>query len=513
MTVAELLSAPAARPSASSNPKREIRDLLWLLLATGGDSRIWPDPVTRRNRYGTKTEPAPGEIAFSSTTANPISEEGYAAAQRALDRQSARHATARLEYEEWFDGIRARLLDFFGSPGSEAILAASGTDAEILAVAVASALSERPLTNILTGPEEASRGMALAAAGRHFTDTTPSGAQVTPASAIEGISAEPIEAMFAPVRYGAPRDAQSIDSDVEKAVERALGRGRNVLAHVLDTSRTGLSGLTRETARSLMAAAQGRVRIVVDASQLRCSMQQIKRDLDDGFMVIVTGSKFAGGPPFSGALLLPAGMAAELGARAPLGRGLGAYSTALDWPGTLRCKLPEAATLRMNIGLGLRWEAALDGIGRLAAIGDTLQARIADRFASEVIERAARLARLQFHSADAAVSSAPRTIVPLTLLNERGGIAGMADARSLQKALRESGHGPVCHVGQAEALGPRAALCIAASAYTMAGVAARMSNGYCFDRAFQPVARDLDRLFDTWSCIERQFRKQGCPRE
>jgi hypothetical protein len=513
MIAAELHSAPAARLSAASTPKREIRDMLWLLLATGGDSRIWPDPVTRRNRYGTKTEPAPGEIAFASTTANPVSEESYAAAQRALDRQTGRHATARLEYEEWFDGIRARILDFFESPGSEAILAASGTDAEILAVAVASALSERPLTNILTGPEEASRGMALAAAGRHFSNATPSGAQVTPASAIEGISAAPVEAMFAPVRHGAPRDSQSIDSDVERAVERALGRGRNVLAHVLDTSRTGLSGLTREMARSLMGRAQGRVRIVVDASQLRCSLAQIKRDLDDGFMVIVTGSKFAGGPPFSGALLLPAETAAQLAAAAPLGRGLAAYSAALDWPAPLRSRLAEAMTPQMNVGLGLRWEAALDGIGRVAAIGETLRTRIADRFASEVIERAARLARLQFHSADAAVSSGPRTIVPLTALNERGGLASMAEARSIQTALRESELGPVCHVGQPEALGPRTALCVAASAYTMAGVAARMSSGYCFERAFQPVARDLDRLFDKWSCIERQLRKQGCPRE
>ncbi len=55
-----------------------------LLLAAGGDRRIWPDPVTGRNRYGTRTTPATEEITFSSTTASNVSIEGFAAADRAL---------------------------------------------------------------------------------------------------------------------------------------------------------------------------------------------------------------------------------------------------------------------------------------------------------------------------------------------------------------------------------------------------------------------------------------------
>ena len=50
------------------------------LLGTGGDRRIWPDPITRRNRYGTLAAPADNEISFSSTTASNISSEGFLAA-------------------------------------------------------------------------------------------------------------------------------------------------------------------------------------------------------------------------------------------------------------------------------------------------------------------------------------------------------------------------------------------------------------------------------------------------
>ncbi len=106
----------------------------------------------------------------------------------------------------------------------------------------------------------------------------------------------------------------AMDREAAVMVEQELRRGRDVLLHVLDASKTGLMAVTRQTARSLAAAAPGRVRVVIDACQLRSPLAQLQRDLADGFMVTVTGSKFAGGPPFSGALLLPAAIAEEVAA-------------------------------------------------------------------------------------------------------------------------------------------------------------------------------------------------------
>ena len=60
------------------NDGLELR--LRLLLASGGDERIWPDPLTGRSRYGTTIAPAPDETWFSSSTASTISERGYRAA-------------------------------------------------------------------------------------------------------------------------------------------------------------------------------------------------------------------------------------------------------------------------------------------------------------------------------------------------------------------------------------------------------------------------------------------------
>jgi hypothetical protein len=74
-------------------------------------------------------------------------------------------------------------------------------------------------------------------------------------------------------------------------------------------------------------------------------------------MVLVTGSKFFTGPPFAGALLLPPALAARLDARHGLPAGLAQYCSHLDWPEAA----PVAALFagRANLGVALRWEAAL----------------------------------------------------------------------------------------------------------------------------------------------------------
>src|SRR5580704_4587936 len=69
-----------ARAAAPCEPR------LRLLIASGGDDRLWLDPVTRRNRYGVPAAPAPDELWFSSSTASAVSPRGWTAAGEALER-------------------------------------------------------------------------------------------------------------------------------------------------------------------------------------------------------------------------------------------------------------------------------------------------------------------------------------------------------------------------------------------------------------------------------------------
>jgi hypothetical protein len=496
---------PGLRRDGFLNKALKTHASLGFLLAEGGDSRIWLDPITRRNRYGTATTPVLGEISFASTTANTISEAGFAAAGRALARLLAPDPATCLPIDQWFDDIRASITHFLGIPGSEAVLAASGTDAEVLALGLVAGLADGPLTNILIAPEETGSGVPLAAAGCHFANSTALGAPVAVGGAIDGLAANEIEVTTVPIRdaKGAPRAAEAIDDEAAQAVKRELRRGRTVLLHVLDTSKTGLYGPMRKAARTLMASAPGRVRVVVDACQLRCSLTQIKRDLDDGFVVLATGSKFAGGPPFSGVVLLPAALADEIASRASLPRGVADYSAALDWSEALRHRFGRIWRSQANIGLGLRWAAALDGIASMAAMGDNVQTKIAARFAKEVRARTKNLCSIDFRRDEPDFGAS--TIVPLAVRDRYGFPSAFSAAQRMQTALREEGCGPVCHVGQPVNLGKETMLRVAASAYTLAGVAAQMSNGSDIDQAFRPVAKDLDSLFEKWSCVERQL--------
>src|ERR1700693_3681696 len=75
-----------------------------------------------------------------------------------------------------------------------------------------------------------------------------------------------------------------------------------------------------------------RVQIVVDACQMRLGRPRLRKYLDRGYIVIVTGSKFFTGPPFSGALLVPAGFSGAFDAVAGIAPGLREYSSRSDRP-------------------------------------------------------------------------------------------------------------------------------------------------------------------------------------
>jgi hypothetical protein len=483
----------------------DLRVSVSLILASGGDMRIWPDPITGRNRYGTKTSPAPDEISFSSTTASNISVEGFAAASQALQRLFGTGGETAVAPDQWFDEVRDGIANLLGAPGSKVILAASGTDAELLTLGLATALSTRPITNVFIAPDETGNGIPLAAAGRHFSDMTALAQMVAEGQPIEGFAQGHVDVRTVAIRdeTGKPREPHAIDRDVAMTIEQELQRGRDVLLHVLDASKTGLTGVTRQAARDLAAVAPGRVRVVIDACQLRCQLSQLRRDLADGFMVNVTGSKFAAGPAFAGALLLPAGIADEITLRTSLAAGLSDYTAALDWPASLRDQLELSFKSEANIGLGLRWVAALDNITRYASIGEIAQTQIIDHFAAQVRARAIDVEGLALHPDDRNEHFASRSIVPMTVLTKDRAYAPLAEAHRIRLALQDPAEGAVCHVGQAVRVGPRTVLRVSASARDVADVAARMATGQSLEHAFQPIATNLDAFFAKWSKIAR----------
>jgi hypothetical protein len=498
-----LKTPPSSRPTLDPQLFEQV-------LASGGDERIAIDPGTGRNRYGLPRGRACDEAWFSSSTASAISARGYDAALQAY-RSIIATGDAR-SISAWFESLRARLTRLFGIKGSDIVFAASGTELELVALGLARGILRRPLVNLVVAPGETGRGVLLAASGRHFLGSAPFRERVACGALLEGF--ETPETLTATVdirdEAGMP---DIIDDDVIQKVEAGIARGRCVLIHLLDCSKTNRSGLRRATASQLMARYAGQVLVVVDSCQLRCSAEQIKADLRAGFMVMISGSKFAAGPPFAGALLLPPGLVDQM-RDMDLPSGLSAYTAVEDWPVALRERARWQFAVASNIGAGLRWEAALAELTRLFALPIQFRDAVAEAFAdvveAHVLENPA-LALVDLTSADGLRPL--RTIFSVvTEAPEKMPLAPEAIYHALMQPRPDDPlPGPskrIFHVGQPVAIGPRSALRVCLSASHIVDVAETMAKGGTFETAVAPLLADIEALFLKWARVARDLR--GC---
>lgn len=508
-----LLADPAfaSAPGADKDARAAKNPRLDMMLVSGGDERIWLDPVTRRNRYGVPAAPAPDELWFSSSTASAVSPRGYDAARSAMDALSRPGA----DLAGWFDDIRARIVALFGAPGVEVVLTASGTEAGLAALAVAKALLRRPISTIVVAPEETGSGVALAATGAHFAGTAAFEPKVEKGAPLAGWENDDVVMRRVAIRdpSGHPRAAAEIDRAAGLAVAETLRTGRGALLHLLDFSKTGRAGPRRAAARDILASASGRALVLVDASQLRCSFDEIKADLAAGFLVMITGSKFAGGPPFCGALLIPADKAEKLRDIA-LPPGLAAYAAQADWPRSFGRAFEAENFAPANLGLGLRWTAALAEIEAYAKIPARLCDEIKMRFAEAARRGVAGNADLDFLDAENwRLGGKPATLFPI-LANQ----GDPAQARLIYESLRATRGAVVgdefsraCHVGQPVLIGGRAALRLCLGMPQVNAVAERVGQGLDIDAAFLPLRRDMEFLFRKWGALARHISVNGGP--
>lgn len=357
------------------------------LMETGGDIRLARDPKTALNGYGCSHRPRPWAITFASSTASSSSERGYIAADKARLQVSAallRGMAPQRALASCIGAVRRGLGRAYGlRPGEEIVLAASGTDTELLALALTHlAGTGQPILNILIAPEETGRGVPMAARGQHFAVDTALGHDVTFEAPIEGFRPDTALANIAlRSASGAVRPQSEVEAEIEAVLDAALAQGRRVILHGLDLSKTGLLAPSPAFLADLRARYGAGFDIVVDACQARLSPSSVRAYLALEAVVLVTGSKFFTGPPFAGAALLPASVAARLGT-ARLPAGLAAYFNQGEFPpGAFAAQgLPAGG----NYGLALRWHAALAEMRALLRVAPKRRADIIEAFGAAV---------------------------------------------------------------------------------------------------------------------------------
>jgi hypothetical protein len=390
-----------ANPRLTSRRNRPLTVLPGLreLLTAGGDSRIVCNS-DGRNRYGCSPLPEPAVLAYGSSTASTISPTAFAAASALRDRlRQVAGEEMPAAYEHEIDRMRRELATLCGLgdlPGLETILGASGTDLHLFASQLMGETESGAPLIVRVEAAETGRGVPDALAGRHFGDCAPLGDLVLPNAEIEG--GRPLEIREIKCRHedGSLRSAAQVDAEVDQAVLGAVAAGRRVLLTMVDVSKTGILAPSPFCVLALRTRFPESVEVLVDACQFRLAPRTLRAYLEHDFLVAITGSKFVTGPTFCGALFVPYDAAQRL-RHQMLPRGLKSYSARADWPRdwVARTALNPAA----NLGLLLRWEAALSELRSFRRLAEPAITAFLATFAHAVTQHIAKTSAFEFVAA------------------------------------------------------------------------------------------------------------------
>lgn len=371
------MSAGASRPSdmeraSDAGLRYRLRDLftpLDTLLVSGGDPRLALDAGDRVNAYGCAASPEPEIWNFASSTASTISQAAYDRA--ALAREELMHRCLFDEVEVAFDArcedMREELRTHLQlSPRVDIVFSPSGTDSQLHALFLAGAALGAPPVTIVVGADQTGSGTVHTARGHHFSAMTASGVAVRKDAAVAGLASDSIAVPLLDAASGIAMRSDA-DAAVMRAVETSLAQGGCVLLQIMDSSKLGWRAPSAACLDEIARRWPRKVQVVVDACQARLGRRRLRFYLDRGYMVLMTGSKFFGGPAFSGALLVPKGLSRSLDRIGGIAPGIFDYAGRCDWP-TAWTALRSRFERRSNFGQWLRWEAALAEIGRYYAV-------------------------------------------------------------------------------------------------------------------------------------------------
>jgi hypothetical protein len=434
-------------------PARGLRELfapLHDLLACGGDPRLTLDPARGINAYGCEPMPTPEIWSFASSTASSISERAYRRA--GLAREQLMGSTIAMRLDAAFDArieeMREELRAHLGLSASEVdvVFSPSGTDSQLHALFLARSLLGPALTTIIVGSDQTGSGTVYTARGRHFSTQTASERTVRKDAPIAGLSGDSIAV---PLFGGTPDIMARTGGDlaVLDAVGTAVGNGASILLQIMDSSKLGWRSPSQACLEEIANRWPDKVRIVVDACQMRLSRRRMKSYLDRGYMVLITGSKFFGGPAFSGALLVPAEFSRSLDRGEGIAPGLLDYAGRSDWPkrwAALRSRFEN----RPNLGQWLRWEAALEEIGAYYRVPDAFRALALGTLRAGIESLIMLSPSLRLVGSDTKACGtddeefADATIFPFTISRGRGPLS-VDECRILYRALAQDLRGVI----------------------------------------------------------------------
>ena len=249
------------------------------LLISGGDDRLALNE-NGVNKYGCSPTPDDEILAFSSSTASPISSQNFAIANNLRIRLEQANFSEQIHTHEIMRQ-KAEWLELLGfSTDTQLIFSPSGTDLHCL---VSKHVANNTLIIMVEGNETGSGVAAALNRGQY------------------------VEVVAVSLRFanGLPRSISDIDDEVATQVQKGIEQNQNVLLILADQSKTGMIAPSPKCAMKLKNQHKTRLNVLIDACQFRLSRTTLNAYLKQGFMMALTGSKFLAAPSFSAMLILP----------------------------------------------------------------------------------------------------------------------------------------------------------------------------------------------------------------
>lgn len=355
--------------------QQELHKTVSHLLTIGGDERIVPAHADGTNKYF--SSPFPRQtVTYASSTANDISQPAFDHLCDFVADHGLNADMVGTDYAGHLSVLRDRIAVAYGLPkGTDVAFSASGTDLEYIALQAFAGRAPQGIHNVLLGADEVGSGCILSAAGQYFAGQTALGVPTSKGQPVAGLAPVSLSEVSVRNGFGEAFDSAVIVAAMRSEIERALIAGKFPLLHVVHGSKTGLILPHLDDIDALITQFGDSIGFVVDACQARITSPAISAYLMRGAVVLLTGSKFMGGPPFAGFALVPRATAQRI---APLGEGMATIFR--------RAELPESWAGAENLptsgnaGLTVRLAAALFELERFQALDFHTIARVVEQF-------------------------------------------------------------------------------------------------------------------------------------
>ncbi|MFW6233712.1 MAG: hypothetical protein ACOC3Z_03560 [Nanoarchaeota archaeon] len=325
------------------------------LLTSGGDERLELGK-NGLNKYLTGLRPENNLIERSSCTASNIKKDEYFYSFNLYKKLKK----GNIKFSEEMEDIHKRIRNIFKIENNHSIITIpSGTDSEYIPLWIAQYFfsDNKNVTNIICGSGEIGKDCPISASGLYHKKKLPSSRETKPNKILQGLS-KPRLVEF-PNRDEKTGRILNIFDDIITEIKNEIEKNDNfVILHILESSKLGHRYDEMNKIIDLANKYVNHLLIVVDACQSRTDINRIRNYLKIGCVVLITGSKFEQGPPFSGAVLIPHKIKISKNKKVKFPEGLKDFVTKYDVSGPIDF-IKEQLPKRMNMGLMFRWNIGI----------------------------------------------------------------------------------------------------------------------------------------------------------